>query len=194
MVSSPGTILMSLRDRHGMDMPLIGQRNSHLSKNKRKIHTPVPKHHWVLTWYPNRTWELQYPESVSESSQGSSPHRASSIWSVSPSGTRGPGSLVYTGFAQDRLPCSMKRQRHTTLKASFCTLLLADGSLWWSKLMMLTEITTYLCCSDSHNLSAKAWHTLLFARANLNFVYPPLLKDLVHEPHAFCLGKYFDLK
>lgn len=52
------------------------------------------------------------------------------------------------------------------------------------KCMMLMEITTYLCCSDSHSLECQPFaHSFLSVRANLNSYLPTIPpKTLLMKP------------
>lgn len=151
--------------------PLTGQRNSHVNKNKRKIHTFVRKQHSVLTRYLYRTWEHQYLRidlrgfSVKFPQSGKQYTICVSIrhyrlWEF--------GICRFCSIRQNEEIMIHHPKRHL-----FALCFLQMGFYDGVKCMMLTEIIIYLYASDSHSLECQSFaHSFLSVRANLNSYLP----------------------
>lgn len=180
MVSSHGIISGKLVWVLGPGMeltcPLIRQRNTHVNKNKRKIHTSVPKQHSVLTWYLYRTWEHQYLRiglrgfSV-KFPQGSKQYmicvsiRHYRLWEF--------GICRFCSVRQNEEIMIQHPKRHRPKRHLFAPCFLQMGFYDGVKCMMLTEIIIHLYALDNHSLEGQSFaHSFLSVRANLNSYLP----------------------
>lgn len=179
MVSShgtfPGKLVWILGTGMELTCPLTGQRNTHVNTKKRKIHTSVLKQYSVLTRYSYRIGEHQYLRVGLRVFPRKFPQSSSNFC---------PMSLAGYGLWEFdiRRFCSIRRNsllyeeimKHHPKRHLSALYFLQMGFYDGVKCMVLTEITIYLCCSDSHISSANPLHTLFSVWGQILIpVYPP---------------------